>query len=80
MFSHKMEMKLSERYECLMRPDLEMTANTGPFLESYIVHVTAIKSPQGTDFMHINIPQRGESATGDNVLFWPSSVTATFLT
>lgn len=65
-----------------MRPDLEMTgyaANTWPFLES-IVRVTAIKSPQGTDFMHINIPQRGESATGDNVLFWPSSVTATFLT
>ena len=65
-----------------MRPDLEMTgyaANTWPFLES-IVRVTAIQSPQGTDFMHINIPQRGESATGDNVLFWPSSVTATFLT
>jgi hypothetical protein len=65
-----------------MRPALEMTgyaANTWHFLES-IVRVTAIKSPQGTDFMHINIPQRGESATGDNVLFCPSSVTATFLT
>lgn len=39
------------------------------FLES-IVRVTAIKSPQGTDFMHINIPQ-AESTNRRQCAFLP---------
>lgn len=57
-----------------------MTANAWPFLESYVVHVTAAKSPQGTDFMHISIPKRAHLQHETLVLFSPSSIATKLLT